>query len=149
AGSLRTRRGPGGTRPRVLRLRGEVPRRRLRVRHPGEPARTGHAAGAGVRLPYLLCAGLRRAGQGGLLRHARARYLSQRDQYDARVHRHLHVPADVGGLRPGVPEARLPPRAHSLTPRHWPALTLFADRTLARSTESNRDAPLKIRMIMS
>ena len=31
-------RGAGRRRPRLLRLRGEVPRRRLRVRHPGRPA---------------------------------------------------------------------------------------------------------------
>ena len=41
-------RGPGGQGPRVLRLRGEVPRRRVRVRHPGGAAGAGHPAGAGA-----------------------------------------------------------------------------------------------------
>ena len=58
-------------RPRLLRLRGQVPRRGSRVRHPGRPAGRGDPPGPGVRLPHLHRAGLRRPGPGRLLRHRR------------------------------------------------------------------------------
>ena len=36
------------------------------------------------------------------------RGLPQRDQHDAGLHADVDVPADVGGVRAGVPEARAP-----------------------------------------
>ena len=40
----------------------------------------------------------------------------------------LDVPADVGGLRAGVPEAGLAPRPHRAAPRHRPPLTAHDPR---------------------
>ena len=64
----RAGRDPAGPRTRLVRLRGQVPRRRLRVRHPGRPAAGRHRAGPGRGLPGLRRARLRRAGPRRLLR---------------------------------------------------------------------------------
>ena len=94
-------------RPRVLRLRGQVPRRRTpcgsspRRRAGVRVGRGASAAGRrGVR-----GARLRGPGPGRLLLHRRRATSRQRDQHDARVHATLDVPADVAGHRAGLPRA--------------------------------------------
>ena len=58
-------------RPRVLRLRGEVPRRRREYDIPADLPDGGDPPGPGVRPAHVHRAGLRRPGPGRLLRHRR------------------------------------------------------------------------------
>ena len=57
--------------------------------------------------------GLRGAGARRLLRDARRLAGRQRDQHDARLHADVDVPADVGGLRAGLPGPGRPARSSS------------------------------------
>ena len=92
-------------RPRLLRLRGQVPRRGRRrllscpadVPDGGRRARCGGCAAAAFEAARLRGAGARR-----LLLHRDRRRRRQRDQHDAGLHAALDVPADVGGLGPGA-----------------------------------------------
>ena len=88
-------------RPRVLRLRGQVPRRRRRAAHPGRPARRGVDRRGPARSPSPAFTGaaLRRHGPRRLLlRGGRPRPPAQRGQHDPRLHPDLDVPEAVGGV---------------------------------------------------
>ena len=109
------RRDRGRRRPRVLRLRGEVPRRGRRPAHrAGGPARGRRRHG---------CASCRRGrsrrwaarGWRGSTSSSRddGAVRRQRDQHDARLHAVLDVPADVGRHRPRLRRPRRPPAARS------------------------------------
>ena len=102
----RARRVHRGAEPRVLRLRGEVPRRGRRAardarrRAAGGRRRDPRDGGPGVRRGRL-----RGAGAGRLLPHRDRRRPRQRGQHDAGLHAALDVPADVGGERGDLPRA--------------------------------------------
>ena len=93
-------RDPRRRRPRLLRLRRQVPRcRSSHLRHPGGAARRRHRPHPGPVPPGLRRAGRAGPGPGGLLRPPRRRRGDQRGQHAARVHPDLDVPADVGCRR--------------------------------------------------
>ena len=73
------------------------------------------------RLPGVHRARLRRALARRLLRHRRRPGRRQRDQHHARLHADLDVPADVGGLGRGLPDAGRSPDRGRPAPR--PGLT--------------------------
>ncbi len=93
---------PGEVRPgsRVLRLRGQVPRRAGRADHPRRPAARGGRAVPGPGPAGLPGAAGRGHGAGRLpLRGGRPRAPAQRDQHHPGLHPDLDVPQAVGGLR--------------------------------------------------
>ena len=103
---------PAAAGRRLVRLRGQVPRRLRRLRRPGRPDARADRGGAGGRPPRLPGAGLPRPGPGRLLpRHGARRQRppgDQRGEHDARLHADLDVPADVGGQRRELPRAGRP-----------------------------------------
>ena len=116
-------------RPRVLRLRGEVPRRGRRRARRARPTCPTEVADEVRELAAARLRGarLRGAGPGRLLRTPRRRGGRQRDQHDAGLHAALDVPADVGGDRPGLPRRWSTSSIQlALTPPHRPALSRAA-----------------------
>ena len=90
---------------------------------PSEVDRPGPGAGAA----HVHRAGLCRAGAGSTSSSRRRRRgLPQRDQHDARLHRDVDVPADVGGHGRRLPEAGDAPGPHRPAPWNRPALTTAA-----------------------
>ena len=105
--------------PRVLRLRGQVPRRRRPARRPRAALARGHrrgprAGGRGVR-------GAARRGHGArrlLLRGGRARLPRQRDRTRFPASRRSRCTRALGGVGRALPEAHRPPRrARARAPR--------------------------------
>ncbi len=88
-----------GARPRVLRLRCEIPRQRHRHRGACVADRRCRNTDSTPRRDGLRGVVVRRACQGRLLCHTGTAGAGQRGQHDARVYPDLGVPAGLGGER--------------------------------------------------
>ena len=100
---------PAAARRRLVRLRGQVPRRRRRLRRPGRPdaEQTGAVQdGRPPRPTWRWTAAVWPASTSSSARRRRQRPAGdQRGQHDARLHADLDVPAHVGGQRGRLPRA--------------------------------------------
>ena len=101
-------RGLGSRRDRphrlgLVRLRGQVHRRRDGARGPRPARRRGARGGPPARPRHVRARRLHRPGAGRLLRRGRRARDRQRAQHDARLHQDERVPEAVGGVRAAVP----------------------------------------------
>ena len=115
--------GPGGWCRGVLRLRGQVPRRRHQHGDPGPDPCGAHPRDTAACRDRVRRAFLRGARAGGLLLHAGWPDPRQRDQHHAGYHARLGLPAHVGGDRRAAQGTHRPDSADHPAQADRPALS--------------------------